>query len=116
MISSSDSESDPDDDSPLASLVAARPMPQKNATSDFFDEDNGGLDLGDLLSKAISTVDNTTNVSHNKILSRDCVHSEAELFIFDCSLVIEYLVGNNIQYSCCQGVHLFAYGTACISF
>ena len=47
MISSSDSESDPDDDSPLASLVAARPMPQKNATSDFFDEDDGGLDLGD---------------------------------------------------------------------
>ena len=99
MISSSDSESDPDDDSPLASLVAARPMQEKNATRDFFDEDDGDLDLGDLLSKAISTVDSTTNASHNKILLRDCVHSEAELFISDCSLVIEYLVGHNKRYS-----------------
>ena len=74
MISSSDSESDPDDDSPLAALVAARPM-QENATRDFFDEDDGGLDLGDLLTKAISTVDNTTNVSHDKILLNDCVHT-----------------------------------------
>ena len=79
MISSSDSESDPDDDSPLVSLVAARPMQEKNATRDFFDESDGGLDLGDLLTKAISTVDNTTNVSHDKILLRDCVYTEAEL-------------------------------------
>ena len=97
MISSSDSESDPDDDSPLASLVAVCPMQEKNTTRHFFDEDDGGLDLGDLLSKAISTVDNTTNVSHDKILWRDCVHTEAELLISDCSLVIEYLVGQTIQ-------------------
>lgn len=99
MISSSDSESDPDDDSPLASLVAARPMQEKNATRDFFNEDDGSLDLGDLLSKAISTVDNTTNVSHNKILLRVCVHSEAELFTSNSLLVTEYLVGHNIRYS-----------------
>lgn len=99
MISSSDSESDPDDDSPLASLVAARSMQEKNATRDFFNEDDGSLDLGDLLSKAISTVDNTTNVSHNKILLRVCVHSEAELFTSDSLLVTEYLVGHNIRYS-----------------
>ena len=79
MISSSDSESDPDDDSPLVSLVAARPMQEKNAMRDFFDEPDGGLNLGDLLTKAISTVDNTTNVSHDKILLRDCVRTEAEL-------------------------------------
>ena len=79
MFSSSDSESEPDDDSPLASLVAAHPMQEKNATRDFFNEPDGGLDLGDLLTKATSTVDNTTNVSHNKILFRDCVHTEAEL-------------------------------------
>ena len=84
MISSSDSESDPDDDSLLASLVAARPMQEENAMRDFFDEDDGSLGLGDLLTKAISTVDNMTNVSHGKILLKDCVHTEAELFISDC--------------------------------
>ena len=101
MISSSESESDPDDDSPLAALVAARPMQEKNATRDFFDEDDGGLDLGDLLTKAINTVDNTTNVSHDKILSKDCVHTckGAELFISGCSFVIDYSVRHNIQYS-----------------
>ena len=101
MISSSESESDPDDDSPLVALVAARPMQEKNATRDFFDEDDGGLDLGDLLTKAINTVDNTTNVSHDKILSKDCVHTckGAELFISGCSFVIDYLVRHNIQYS-----------------
>ena len=77
MISSSDSESDPDEDSPLASLVAVGAMQEKNITRDFFDKDDGDLHLGDLLSKAISTVDNTTNVSHDKVLSRDCVHTEA---------------------------------------
>ena len=81
MISSSDSESDPDDDSPLASLVAVCPMQEKNTTRDFFDEDDRGLDLGDLLSKAISTVDNTTNVSHDKILWRDCVQKQNYLFL-----------------------------------
>jgi len=63
MISSLDSESDPDDDSPLASFVAARPMQEKNAVRDFFNEHDGGLDFRDLLTKAISTVDNTTKVT-----------------------------------------------------
>lgn len=63
MISSLDSESDPDDDSPLASFVAACPMQEKNAVRDFFNEHDGGLDFRDLLTKAISTVDNTTKVT-----------------------------------------------------
>ena len=83
QVSSSDESSD-DDDNPLSSLVAVCPSvlaparlpvspavhpPQAEPlpvvpTRDFSDDDEDQTSIGELLSKAVSTIGNTTDVSY----------------------------------------------------
>ena len=57
-------------------------MQQEDTMPNFSDEDDEGLSVNDLLSKAISTVNDTSNVSNGLFLIWDCSAGQHFLIYF----------------------------------
>lgn len=90
QIFSSDSSDSEEESRPLASLLplGTRQTDTFSTHGNFSDfSDVEAEDLGSLLSKTISSVDNAANVSHLLILSRDCKQKQTLFTVLTLALL-----------------------------